>query len=63
MRVADLEMGVLGENRAVGANVGLVPVLVLADSRNSASGQASSAGADELCKTADEFELGFCASG
>lgn len=55
---AGLEVGVLVEDGAVGANVGRLVALLLADGGDAAGREAGGAGADELGEAADELELG-----
>lgn len=55
---AGLEVGVLVEDGAVGADVAALVALLLADGGDAAGREASGAGADELGQAADELELG-----
>lgn len=56
---AGLEMRVLGEDRAIGADVAGMHVLFLADGRDTAGRETGSASADELCEAADQLQLGL----
>lgn len=58
LRAARLEVRVFVKDRPVGADVAGGVVLLLADGRDAAGGQAGGAGADQLGEAADELELG-----
>ena len=55
---AGLEVGVLVEDGAVGADVAGLVALLLADGGDAAGREAGGAGADQLGSAADELELG-----
>lgn len=58
LRAARLEVRVLVKDRPIGADVAGWVVLLLANGRDAAGGQAGGAGADELGEPADQLELG-----
>lgn len=57
LRATGLEVGVLVEDGAIGADVAGLIALLLADSGDTTCGQAGSAGADKLSRSADKLEL------
>jgi len=59
LRAARLEVRVLGEDGAVRADVAPLDVLLLADGRDAAGGEARGAGADQLGQAAAQLELGL----